>query len=296
VSPADEITVAAYRLGSQFSRFLPQAAWGPTTALLGGLASAGSAEKRSMFERHLRRVLGPGASKRELRRLSAESFRWYSRYYVESFRLPHLSAKQVDAGFLADGYDQIPVALESGNGCILALPHLGGWEWAGRWMTDRGHEMTVVVEPLSPPDLFDWFRDLREALGMHVVALGPDAGSTVIKALKNNHVVCLLCDRDLQRNGVEVNFFGERTTLPAGVATVALRTGTTVFPTAVYYGGVRGHQAWVKPPLDLTRTGKLRDDVQRVTQALAIELEELIRREPSQWHLFQPNWPSDPGY
>jgi KDO2-lipid IV(A) lauroyltransferase len=40
----------------------------------------------------------------------------------------------------------------------------------------------------------------------------------------------------------------------------------------------------------------LRDDVARVTQALARELEFLIRRAPEQWHLFQPNWPSDPGY
>ena len=28
----------------------------------------------------------------------------------------------------------------------------------------------------------------------------------------------------------------------------------------------------------------------------AAELELLIRRAPSQWHMFQPNWPSDPGY
>jgi KDO2-lipid IV(A) lauroyltransferase len=33
-----------------------------------------------------------------------------------------------------------------------------------------------------------------------------------------------------------------------------------------------------------------------VTQLLAHELEFLIRRAPEQWHLFQPNWPSDPGY
>ncbi len=30
--------------------------------------------------------------------------------------------------------------------------------------------------------------------------------------------------------------------------------------------------------------------------ALAHDLEYLIRRAPEQWHLFQPNWPSDPGY
>ena len=50
-------------------------------------------------------------------------------------------------------------------------------------------------------------------------------------------------------------------------------------------------------PLVVERSGAgLRDDVARVTADLARELEYLIRRAPEQWHLFQPNWPSDPGY
>ena len=40
----------------------------------------------------------------------------------------------------------------------------------------------------------------------------------MIKTLRENEIVCLLCDRDIERNGVEVEFFGERTTLPAGPA------------------------------------------------------------------------------
>jgi phosphatidylinositol dimannoside acyltransferase len=53
----------------------------------------------------------------------------------------------------------------------------------------------------------------------------------------------------------------------------------------------------VRPPLDTSRSGGgMRQDVLRVTQALAGELEYLIRRAPTQWHLMQPNWPSDPGY
>jgi KDO2-lipid IV(A) lauroyltransferase len=51
----------------------------------------------------------------------------------------------------------------------------------------------------------------------------------------------------------------------------------------------------VLPPLDTTRQGRLREDVQRVTQDLAHALEDLIRRAPEQWHLLQPNWPSDRG-
>jgi lauroyl/myristoyl acyltransferase len=30
-----------------------------------------------------------------------------------------------------------------------------------------------------------------------------------------------------------------------------------------------------------------------MTQSLASEREELIRAAPAQWHLMQPNWPSD---
>jgi KDO2-lipid IV(A) lauroyltransferase len=188
--------------------------------------------------------------------------------------------------------------LSAGKGVILALPHLGGWEWAGRWLVDRGHGLTVVVERLDPPELFDWFADLRAKLGMKVVALGPDAGREVIGALHRNDIVCLLCDRDIQRNGIEVEFFGERTTLPAGPVTVALRTGAPILPTAVYFTDNKtGHLGLVRRPLPLERTAEsLRADVARGTQLLAAELEYLVRRAPHQWHMFQPNWPSDPGY
>jgi KDO2-lipid IV(A) lauroyltransferase len=39
--------------------------------------------------------------------------------------------------------------------------------------------------------------------------------------------------------------------------------------------------------------GRLREDIARITQTLAHELELLIRAAPEQWHLLQPNWPSD---
>jgi lauroyl/myristoyl acyltransferase len=95
-------------------------------------------------------------------------------------------------------------------------------------------------------------------------------------------------------NGVEVEFFGERTTLPAGPATIALRTGATLVAAVVYSGPGRDHTGVISPPFDTTRTGSLRHDVTRLTQEIATQLEAFIRRAPEQWHMFQPNWPSDP--
>lgn len=90
--------------------------------------------------------------------------------------------------------------MAAGKGTILALHHLGGWEWAGRWLTDRGYRMTVVVERLEPPELFEWFTDLRQRLGMTVVATGP-APAAVLGTLRDGEVVCLLCDHDLGATG-----------------------------------------------------------------------------------------------
>lgn len=288
--------VGGYRLGSLAARATPPFLAGALAAVVSPGIAVAQAQKRAMIERHLRRV-DPSLRGASLRRASQKAFDSYLRYYAESFRLPSLSRRTVERGFTVEGFGHIEEGLAKGNGVILALPHLGGWEWAGRWMTDRGHRLTVVVEALEPPELFEWFADLRRELGMSVVPLGPDAAAQVLGALRRNEVVCLLSDRDIQHNGVEVEFFGERTTLPAGPAILGIRADATVLPVGVYFTGrTDGHHAVVRPPLDLGGEGRLRDRVERVTRSLARELEELIRRAPEQWHLFQPNWPSDPGW
>ena len=259
-------------------------------------ASITNPQRRAMIERHLRRV-NPTWPRWRLRAAVQDAFESYARYWVESLRLPSLSARTVAAGIEVADYEHIAAAREEGTGVILALPHLGGWEWAGRWLADRGNPVTVVVERIEPPELFDWFAELRAKLGMTVVGLGADAGRATLQALKRNEIVCLLSDRNIGGGGVDVEFFGERTKLPAGPATLALRTGAPILPVAVYFTRrVDGHQGLVRPPLAAERRGSLREDVSRITQCLAAELEHLIRRAPEQWHLFQPNWPSDPGW
>jgi lauroyl/myristoyl acyltransferase len=166
---------------------------------------------------------------------------------------------------------------------------------AGAWMATRGHKLVAVVEPVEPPELFEWFSAQREGFGLEIVPLGPDVLTRVLAALRANRIVCLLCDRDLSGDGVEVEFFGERTTLPGGPATLALRTGAALLPVAAYFAEGRDHHAVVLPPIEVTRDGRLREDVARITQMLASAFEDLIRQAPEQWHLLQPNWPTDRG-
>ena len=45
-------------------------------------------------------------------------------------------------------------------------------------------EVTVVVEPQQPKELFEFMMSYRESFGMNVIPLGPNAGKEVIKAIK----------------------------------------------------------------------------------------------------------------
>jgi KDO2-lipid IV(A) lauroyltransferase len=290
------LVVAAFRTGSALARALPEPAVRPVAAVAGAAVALFARDRRPLVERHLRRAapeLGGGA----LRRASRRSFQSYARYYVETFRVPHLSAQAVDRRFHVEGLEPVTKAVASGQGVILALPHLGGWEWAGRWLIEQGYPMAVVVETLEPPELFTWFRSLRERLGMRVLALGESSATDAIAELRAGHVLCLLCDRDIEGTGVEVELLGERTTIPSGPAVLGLRTGAPIVPVAVYFTAAPGgHHAVCLPPVDTARTGTFRNDVAATSQRLADSLSELIRRAPEQWHLQQPNWPSDPGF
>ena len=288
-----KLIVFAYKLASSLIKAIPNHLLSKVSNVLGRVAYRLSSDKKVLVKRNMLRVHKGQITNLEIDQKTKQAFVSYAKYWIDSAKMQSLTDYHIDAGFTVEGFEHIENAWSEGPGPILALPHLGGWEWAGRWLTCRPKfEVTVVVEPQQPKELFEFMMSYRESFGMNVIPLGPNAGKEVIKAIKSNHVVCLLCDRDIEGTGVKVSFFGEETTIPAGPATLSIRTGAKIIPVAVYQRA-RSHHAIVRPPLNSMRQGSLREDVARISQKIAGSFEELILLEPEQWHLMSPNWPSD---
>ena len=287
--------LAGYKLASSLSRILPKRA-GKTVARLAGRAVAKLDKKRrAQVIRNSYRIHTSEFSGTALRKFVNQTFESYALYWLNTFRLVDMTDKELESTFTHDGWERIEEAVKEGSGVILVLPHLGAWEWRGLWLARiKGLSITAVVEEIKPPELFEWFRKGRSVLGMDIVPVGPDAGSKVLKAIAKGQVVVLVADREVGTSSVEVEFFGEKTFLPAGPATLALRTGAKLLPVAVYSKDYGCHGV-VRPPISVERKDKFRADVERITQTISNEMEILIRESPEQWHLMQPNWPSDYG-
>ena len=250
-------------------------------------------DKRPLLRSNMRRVMGPEATEADLGRLVMRSFCSYARYWVESAQVVGLRSDQIESTFSIEGFERFRLEMARGRGVVIVLPHVGSWEYGGRWLAQQGYPMTTVGELLEPPELFEWFTSQRATLGLTVLPPGPDTTVRLLDSLRAGRVVGLLADRDLVGNGIEVEFFGEKTTLPAGPALLALRSGAPIMTCAIYQRPRGRYHAVLRPSLDSTRTGRMRQDVQRLTGEVAQSLEGLIRSAPEQWHLFQPNWPSD---
>ncbi|MBK6439577.1 MAG: hypothetical protein IPF88_13570 [Candidatus Microthrix sp.] len=229
-------------------------------------------ERRLLIGRNLDRATGRRLTPVRREALTNAAIRSYGRYWEDLLRLPTVSTRELAANFDSQGLHHLDEAVASGTGPILAMPHVGRWEWAAAWLTRvHGVEVTAVVEAIEPPELFDWFRNKREALGIHVVPLGPDAVGSISRAIEPA-TSCLLSDRDISGGGPQWSSSGS-TRLPAGPVTLACAPAPCSCPPRSAKRRATGCSAWSAPNGPRTR-GALRADVARLTQVLAYGSED----------------------
>ena len=270
-----------------------------TRAAQPGLRPGSPPEQRLMVERNLRRVYGDGPRRVPPCAATCSAvFDTYARYWLDSFRLPTWRPTQIDRGFSDDGHraPSIAAARTAASAPILALPHLGGWEWAaalahqgaglggrrgGRAARAAGALRVVPRLPRRPRHAHHPAR-ARRAGGRGRRSAG--RGRDRVPAVRPGH---------LPAPASRSSSSASAPACPAGPAVMALRSGVAAAADRGRTSRATTATRVVLPPLDTERRGKLRADVTRVTQDLAHALEVLIRRAPEQWHLLQPNWPSD---
>ncbi|MFI5679623.1 phosphatidylinositol mannoside acyltransferase [Streptomyces cellulosae] len=294
MSAQDRATDALYGLGWGVVKKLPE----PVAVRLGrGIADLAWKQRGKgvrRLESNYARVV-PGAGPERLAELSRAGMRSYLRYWMESFRLPAWSPERVEGGFVPEDLHHLTEGLAAGKGVILALPHMANWDLAGAWVTTKLRTpFTTVAERLKPETLYDRFVAYREGLGMEVLPhSGGTAFGTLARRLRDGGLVCLVAERDLSSSGVEVQFFGEATRIPAGPALLAQQTGAVLLPVTLWYDDSPVMRGRVHPPVEVPESGTRAEKTSVMAQALADAFATGIADHPEDWHMLQRLWLKD---
>lgn len=245
--------------------------------------------KRRFSNANYGHVLGLPPNHRRVRWTAFRAYGEYARYVVEMMRLPHLPP-DVAAGLIPEvDLDVVePEWHRSKGGLIFTLGHTGNPEAIGAAIASRGWPISVLADDSAFPELFEVFRRTRERWGVTVIPWRNLR--EIFGVLKRREMLGLLIDWGYREDGIPVRLFGSWTTLPAGPATLAAKTGSRILPVAIRRRE-DGRTFHVEPFEAFEVPSASPADLLAATQRIADSLEAAIAAAPDQWYSFKPIWP-----
>lgn len=283
----DTISAYAYFAGWRIVRWLPE-----RTAYRLAYACADFLTKRngksvSRLRSNLSRTQ-PELTPLNLDLLLFESMRSYMRYWCDTFRFPDWSPDRVRETVTVTNEHLLLDAVDAKTGVIVTLPHAGNWDHAGAYFCAKGINLVTVAEHLKPEKLFLKFLSYRQAMGMEVLPLDGRVLGTLAQRLRSGALVALVADRDLSRSGIDVNFFGAPSRMPAGPAVLALKTGAPLITAFVSYTDNGIHIDFDEVSLPVS--GSDEEKISIIVQKMANQFERGISAHPQDWHMLQRIW------
>ena len=284
----EKAAVIAYRAMAAALIHLPPGLTVPVIGSFNQISYLLWPKKRAYSNANFGRVLGLPPGHPRVRRMALRAYREYAHYMVELMRLPALPAEEVAKLVEGDGVDRIAGAWQAhGKSMIVCAGHVGNNEAVAAGVAWRGFPANVVADDSAFPEIFEILRQNRAAWGVHVVPWRNLR--ELFGILRKNQILALLVDWGYREDGIPVKLFGDWTTLPAGPAVLAAKTGASIAFMEVRR--IRGGRFAVGSEDVFTVPSSSPADLQVATQRIADALERTIARAPAQWYSFKPMWP-----
>jgi lauroyl/myristoyl acyltransferase len=256
--------------------------------------------KRLVTQENMAKVLDLPANHPLVRRAALRSWSNYGRTAASLLCLPYLNMLDIDSRIqdLTEGMpwqECVRSAMAPGKGTIITTGHFGSWDLAGA-ICARQVPLSAIADTFKDPKLNSLLQGHRREKSIDIIPASV-AARRAIRELVASRAVAIVIDRPVtQERGVEVTFFGHRTYVPAGAATLAVKSGASVMPGYVWYASGNRYYIRAFPPVfprPVTANAERAQEIQRLTQYMFSCQEEVVRQCPTQWFMFRRFWPAE---
>ena len=281
----------SYRISLVLAKLLPLCVMRFVTKIIAIIWYFFDKNTRTQVESNLSRVVGNDPA--QLHKTSKELFINYGTYLADWAKLSALDTSKAVSFFgKVEGKDIFKTMHANGKGIIILAAHLGNWELGGLVFTNIGVPFNIITAKDGVEAIAQARTKVRALHNMKTITIEDDSFFfiDIINALKRNELVAMLVDRYEKKNGVLVDFFGEKTYFPQGPVLLARATGASVHPSFTVLDSDKRYKTVMAPPI-LMEWSEDRDKDIRVNVAkIANVFEQYIRLYPSQWYNFSAIW------
>lgn len=191
------------------------------------------------------------------------------------------------------GLELIDQTLKGGKGVMFISAHFGNWELIGYTVSLLGHQINTVVRFMPNPAADALLNYSRRFQGQRII-YNDNAVRDMMRVLKNNRILALVCDQDARANGIFVDFMGLPSSTVRSPALLHMKLGTPLLmlycyrpkPNKFYY--TFSFEQCALPKLNPATAEE------QITQAFTSDIERMIRKYPEQWMWIHRRWKTRP--
>ncbi len=277
------------------ARVMPVAASAWFGSRIGQVASWVDRPRRRVALANLELAYGDALSAAERRRIVAAVYRHLGRFLFEYLALLARPGLWPPSRFMrCAGLERAREAVARHGSVILVTLHQGHWELLGGVVAEQVARPCVVMKPLRNPWLNRRVVEFRGRLGLAMIKRD-HAVASMLRCLRRNESVALLCDLDEVQSPAFVDFFGVAAATVRTPAVLALRTGKPLLVVSSWSTGpaLRYEAEFAEPIVPDGAADPVAEEA-RLLRVMNGQIERFVRAHPEQWNWIHPRWKTRP--
>ncbi len=194
-----------------------------------------------------------------------------------------------------DGIEHIRDALQEGRGVCILTAHIGNWELlCSLYPYVNRIPMNIIAKPVKGKSMQRYLQEIRSRYGMGVLP-AKGAYRECIRRLRRGEVLAFVLDQNMiRREGEFVEFFGRPACTTLGLAHMAAQAGCPVVPAFAFRKPGGKHKVITMPALRAPANKEVETLAQHTAEYTGI-IEDVIRKDPSQWIWIHRRWKTSPA-
>ena len=194
--------------------------------------------------------------------------------------------------FITEGQELMDALETHPEGFILLSSHVGNYDIAGYSLKPKSKKFNALVFAGETATVMENRQKILSQNNMSMIPVKEDLSHlfAVNSALDNGEIVSMPADRIFgSQKYTECLFFGEKARFPLGTFAMAVQKEVSVLAVFVMKDGYKKYHAYVREILCDKQANK-REQMSLMAQNFATQLEDIVRRYPTQWFNYFDFW------
>jgi KDO2-lipid IV(A) lauroyltransferase len=232
----------------------------------------------------------PQLSKKQINRLAFNNYYSIGISFLEIISVPFATKSDIESIIIYEDPESLDSAKFNDTGLILYTAHFGNWELGaisvGMTLNKTLH---VLAKKQKNTLVADWIRKGREKFGNKEILLGSSVRE-LYKTLRNKGYVGMVGDQRGPIDAPKVDFFGRKTSLFTGTATMALKSNVPVYVAIIARRSDYKYLITFEEIPHSNLDGSIEEKELKITQQYMSILQKNIEKYPEQWFWMHDIW------